>query len=181
MLSLPRQKSIELLYREHRAWLKDWLRVRLGCPQYAADLAQDTFVRLIQARQGATEAVKLKAPRAYLRVIAHGLMVDHWRRADLERAYAEALASRPEGFEPSPEHRLMVLEVLLRLDALLGRLKPRMREVFILVHIDNCTLAEVAERLSLSRATVERDLAAAMRHCYQQVFENVPLGEPVHG
>lgn len=177
MLSLPNYRTIEHWYREHRSWLRDWLRGRLGCAQQAADLAQDTFVRLIQSRQGAVEAIAVAAPRAYLTVIARGLMVDYWRRADLERAYAEALAARPEDVEPSPEHRALVLEALGRLDALLGRLKPRVRDTFVMVHVEHCTAPEVARRLGVSRATVERDLAVAMRHCYQQLFDIVgPCG-----
>ena len=44
----------------------------------AADLAQDTFVRLLQRR----EQLQLNAPRAFLRTVARGLVIDHWRREE---------------------------------------------------------------------------------------------------
>ncbi|WP_312155700.1 sigma factor, partial [Pseudomonas sp.] len=49
-MSLPETDSIiplEVLYGTHRGWLHGWLRRSLGCSQQAADLAQDTFVRLL--------------------------------------------------------------------------------------------------------------------------------------
>lgn len=43
----PQSLSVETLYSEHHGWLQNWLSRRLGCPSLAADLAQDTFVRLL--------------------------------------------------------------------------------------------------------------------------------------
>ena len=51
--------EVALLYQSHHAWLSGWLRSRVGCHEHAADLAQDTFVRLLRARQ----ASPLKEPR----------------------------------------------------------------------------------------------------------------------
>jgi len=48
----------------------------------AADLAQDTFVRLLRARQ----AAPLKQPRASLSSIARGLMIDQLRPGQATRA-----------------------------------------------------------------------------------------------
>ena len=41
------QQSLQQLYLEHSGWLNGWLRKRMGCTENAADLAQDTFVRLL--------------------------------------------------------------------------------------------------------------------------------------
>ncbi|MGH8360144.1 MAG: sigma factor, partial [Pseudomonas sp.] len=77
--------AVQTLYSNHHGWLNTWLRSRLGNAADAADLAQDTFVRLLQK----TERFELKAPRAFLRTIARGLVIDHWRREEIERAYLE--------------------------------------------------------------------------------------------
>lgn len=39
--------TVEGLYHAHHNWLTGWLRRRLGCPHSAADLAQDTYMRLL--------------------------------------------------------------------------------------------------------------------------------------
>ncbi|MFJ1571198.1 sigma factor [Pseudomonas sp. NPDC088322] len=40
--------DIHGLYVEHHAWLKRWLWQRMGCRSDAADLTQDTFLRLLR-------------------------------------------------------------------------------------------------------------------------------------
>ena len=67
---LPAPHAVDTLYRSHHAWLTAWLRRRLRDDHDAADLAQDTFVRLIAAR----DTPGLREPRAFLTRIAHGLV-----------------------------------------------------------------------------------------------------------
>ncbi|QHG67066.1 sigma-70 family RNA polymerase sigma factor [Pseudomonas putida] len=155
--------EVALLYQSHHAWLRGWLRSRVGCQEHAADLAQDTFVRLLRARQ----VSPLKEPRAYLSSIARGLMIDQFRRRTLERAYQESLALLPEGEVPSEEHRLVILDTLERLDRALHQLKPRTRQAFLLAQLDDLSIPQIALRLEVSRATVERDLAKALGACYR--------------
>lgn len=155
--------EVALLYQSHHAWLRGWLCSRVGCREHAADLAQDTFVRLLRARQIAP----LREPRAYLSSIARGLMIDQFRRRALERAYQESLALLPENEAPSEEHRLLILDTLERLDRALSQLKPRARQAFLLAQLDGLSVSQIALRLKVSRATVERDLAKAVGVCYR--------------
>lgn len=151
--------SIQALYSEHHGWLKAWLRSKLGNAADAADLAQDTFLRLL----GKGEALELHTPRAFLRTVARGLVIDHWRREELERAYREALAQVPEAEAPSPETRELVLE-------LLDCLKPKVRTAFLLAQCEGLSHREVAERMGISLRSVERYVADALFHCYQLRF-----------
>ncbi|MHC6227474.1 sigma-70 family RNA polymerase sigma factor [Pseudomonas sp. X10] len=155
--------EVDLLYQAHHTWLRGWLRARVGCQENAADLAQDTFVRLLHARQ----ASPLKEPRAYLSSIARGLMIDQFRRRALERAYQESLAHLPDGEVPSEEQRLIILDTLERLDQMLHQLKPRARQAFLLAQLDGMSIPQVARQLEVSRATIERDLAKALAVCYR--------------
>jgi len=155
--------EVDLLYRTHHSWLNTWLQRRVGFHAHAADLAQDTFVRLLKARH----AHPLKQPRAYLSSIARGLMIDQFRRRALEQAYLESLAHLPAAHAPSEEQRWMILDTLQRLDRLLMQLKPRVRQVFLHAQLDDMSCPKIAEQLGVSRATVERDLAKAMGVCYR--------------
>ncbi|NER60892.1 RNA polymerase subunit sigma, partial [Pseudomonas sp. MAFF212428] len=105
----PDHAALHALYSEHNGWLKNWLRARLGNASDAADLAQDTFIRVLTARNAQT----IREPRSYLGAIAHALMVDKFRRKALEQAYLAALATRPERVAESPEARLLILETLV--------------------------------------------------------------------
>ena len=49
---MSQSNIVEVLYQDHHSWLTGWLRRKLGCPQNAADLAQDTFIRAYRAIGG---------------------------------------------------------------------------------------------------------------------------------
>ncbi|MBA6115566.1 sigma-70 family RNA polymerase sigma factor [Pseudomonas sp. NC26] len=154
--------TVEGLYHAHHAWLTSWLRRRLGCPQSAADLAQDTYVRMLQAR----EAPQLVEPRAFLATVAKRVLCNHFRRQELERAYLEALAQVPENVAPSEEQKAIIFETLLALDRLLDDLPPLIKRTFLLAQVDGLGQAEIARELGISLATVKRYLNKAALRCY---------------
>ena len=153
--------SLTSLYRNHHGWLETWLRSKLGCTHQAADLAHDTFVRIL----GREECPAYREPRAYLTTIARGLLIDHWRRQDIERAWLETLAMAPQPLAPSPEEQALFLEALFHIDALLDQLKPTVREAFLLSQLDGLTYREIGERLGVGERMVKKYMAEAMMHC----------------
>ncbi|WP_296262669.1 MULTISPECIES: sigma-70 family RNA polymerase sigma factor [unclassified Pseudomonas] len=150
------------LYSDHHGWLNGWLRSKLGNAADAADLAQDTFVRLLNR----SELLELKAPRAFLRTVARGLVIDHWRREELERAYLEALAQLPEHETPSPESRELVFELLESIARMLDGLRPNVRRAFLLAQCEGMPYKQIAKHLGISLRSVERHVADALYHCY---------------
>lgn len=155
------------LYTEHHGWLHAWLRRKLGCSSHAADLAQDTFLRLLSQERRGTPVETLRQPRAYLATVAHGLVVNLWRRQEIERAWLETLASRPEPLAPSPEERALLVEALCELDALLDRLNPKARSAFLMARLDGLSYVEIAGHLGVSERMVKKYMAQAMLHCLQ--------------
>lgn len=152
---------IETLYGEHHGWLHGWLKRKLGNTHDAADLAHDTFIRLLTR----DNQFFGNEPRALLTHIAKGLVVDRWRRQDVERAYLETLSHLPELEAPSPEARWLILETLHRIDAMLREMPDRARRTFLLSQIDGLTYAEIAEQLEVSLITVKRDMRQAFLVC----------------
>ena len=157
------QQGVENLYTDHHGWLQGWLRRKLGNACDAADLAHDTFVRVMAARRLPTQLGE--EPRALLTHIAKGLVIDHWRRQDVERAYLDALARLPEPEVPSPETRLIIIEALMRIDAMLAGLPSHTREVFLLAQLDGLTLQQIAERTRMPVITVRRHIHKALVSC----------------
>ncbi|MGK5026128.1 sigma-70 family RNA polymerase sigma factor [Janthinobacterium sp. RB2R34] len=156
-------QAIAGLYSSHHGWLLRWLRGKLPCADQAADLAHDTFVRLLAAPPAAMPA--LREPRAYLTTVAQRLLIDHYRRLSLEQAWLEALAQQPELLMQSPEERLIILQALQRLDAMLDGLPDAVRSVFLMAHVDDLGYAEIATRLGISERTVKRHLVQAFEQC----------------
>lgn len=161
-MSSALSSTVEGLYHAHHNWLTGWLRRRLGCPQSAADLAQDTYVRLLQAR----EAPQLLEPRAFLATVAKRVLCNHFRRQELERAYLEALAQLPEAVAPCEESKAIIFETLLELDRLLDGLEPLVKRVFLMAQVDGLGQAEIGRALGISLATVKRYLNKAALRCY---------------
>ena len=155
--------DIRALYIDHHAWLLGWLRRRLHHGDSAADLAQDTFVHILGKPERLQE---LRQPRAWLSTVAHGLLVDRVRRQRVERAYLQAIAHLPEAGVPSPESQLILLETLVRIDALLDGLRPKVRMAFLMSRLEGLSYKEIAERLAISLSSVEKYMATAIRHCY---------------
>lgn len=154
---------VESLYLAHHGWLQGWLRKRLGNAADAADLAQDTFLRLLSNAPG--ERLDLKAPRAYLATIANRLSINLYRRRSLEQAYLAALAQTPEGLAPSLEHQALVLEALDEIDQVLALLPTKTRQAFLMAQLEGYTQEEIASRLNLSVRSVQRYLALAFEEC----------------
>ncbi|RZK04489.1 MAG: RNA polymerase subunit sigma, partial [Pantoea sp.] len=93
----PPDQRLSVLYREHRSWLENWLRHRVGNSWDAADLSQDTFLRVLSSAQKLEE---LREPRAYLLTVGKRLLSNFYSRRSLEAAYLEALAQLPEECVP---------------------------------------------------------------------------------
>ncbi|QOT78795.1 sigma-70 family RNA polymerase sigma factor [Cupriavidus basilensis] len=164
--ALPQsQQHVHALYSAHHRWLQGWLRRQLGNAFDAADLAQDVFLRLLHR-----EPCDIREPRTYLSTIARGLVIEHWRRRELELAWLETLAQLPAPQAPSPESRLLFLETLIAIDRILDALKPQVRKAFLWAQLEGLTCRQIAERLGVSLATAERYVAAALRHCYSLRF-----------
>ena len=159
-LAEPLQRQdIATLYADHHGWLQGWLRKRLGNAADAADLAQDTFVRLLSRAPG--EPLNFTAPRAYLATVANRLTINFYRRRSLEQAYLAALAQTPEDLAPSLEHQALVLEALDEIDQVLALLPAKTRQAFLMVQVEGYTQEEIASRLNLSVRSVQRYLARA--------------------
>lgn len=156
------QQQIHTLYTDHHGWLHAWLRKKLGNSWDAADLAHDTFIRMMDKHRLQQLG---EEPRAFLTHIAKGLMIDHWRHQEIERAYQETIALLPAMHTPSPETRLLILESLFRIDRMLQAMPTKTRTIFMLAQLDGLTYPQVASQLNLSLITVKRHMRKAFTTC----------------
>lgn len=152
------------MYVDHHSWLVSWLRRKLGGADQATDLAQDTFLRILAVQESRRE-LTLQEPRAYLTTIAHRLLINHVKRVSLEQAYLDVLSQMPEPETMSAETRMLILETLHEIDAMLDGLGNKVREAFLLSQLEGLTYAEIAERLGVTDRTVKRYMAAAFEQC----------------
>lgn len=155
------QEQVEILYSEHHNWLVGWLRRRLGDSCLAADLAQDTFVNVITGGR----SKEIREPRPFLATIARGLVANFHRRQLLETSYLELIASLPADSAPSPEIQFLAIEALRQIDQALNGLPDKVKEAFLLAHLEELSYAEIAQRLGVSSSSVKQYLTRANSHC----------------
>ncbi len=159
---LPLADQVADLYVEHSTWLRGWLRRRIGDSFTAADVAQDTFLSLLDGKTGAQE---IREPRPFLATVANRLLAHRHRRQLLETSYLEAIACLPEQTAPSPETRLVAVQSLQEIDRVLDGLPPKVREAFLLAHLAELSYAEIAQKLEVSASSVKQYLTRANREC----------------
>lgn len=160
---LQRQR-VQSYYEDHRPWLLSWLSKKTGSSVDAADLTQDTFVRVLQK----DDTAQVAEPRAYLTRIAHGIMVNFFRRRDIEHAYLQSLAALVASRQmvaPSEETRALQLEQLVAIDRMLHGLPPRVRAAFLMHRLEGMRYADIAADMGLSVISIKKYIARAVLHC----------------
>ena len=162
-MSAP-DSAISTLYCDHHGWLQGWLQRRLGNAADAADLAQDAFVRLL-GRSAFPRFDSVAEARGYLRSIGKGLCIDLWRHREVEKAWLEALAAQPQAFVPSLEHQAIVIESLLEVGRMLGRLPYKAATAFVMAQVEGLPYREIAVHLNVSERMVKKYIAQAMLQC----------------
>lgn len=159
--------NVSTLYASHANWLQEWLRRHTRCPQRAADLAQDTFCRLIEM----SDAALVREPRSYLVTVARRILVDDIRRREVERAYLAVYAARyGEADHLTPERIAEAAQLLSTILCLLESLPDKPRRAFILIRFDGLRYAAAAAALGVSERMVKRYVAQVYAHCYALAY-----------
>ncbi|EEP0997969.1 TPA: sigma-70 family RNA polymerase sigma factor [Salmonella enterica subsp. diarizonae] len=153
--------SLESLYSTYHGWLKYWLTCKLQSAFDADDVAQDTFLRVINGESLTT----IRDPKSFLCTVARRVMIDLFRRNALEKAYLEMLARLPETQAPSAEEKQLHLEALQLVDQMLDGLSSKARNAFLLSQFDGLSYSEIASRLNVSVSSVKKYVAKATMHC----------------
>ncbi|MCS3467702.1 RNA polymerase sigma-70 factor (ECF subfamily) [Pseudomonas sp. JUb42] len=161
MSSFTHTSAVQRIYEQHHSWLNGWLKGKLHNACDAADVAHDTFVRILVSRN----AMQIREPRDYLTTIARGLVIDRYRRRAIEAAYLEALAARPEVTEISEEDKAVVIETLVAVDKTLASLGARVQKIFMLSQVEGLSYQQIADELSLSLTTVKKYMVRAFTEC----------------
>ena len=161
------------LYHEHHPWLLQWLYKKLECSWQSADLAQDTFVRLMTSSACQSQIQQLNQPRSFLATVARRVLIDHFRRKSLEQAWLEQLALQPESVTISVEEQTVILETLCRIDDMLENLGDKVRQTFLMSQLEGMKYAEIAQALGVSVSSVKKYMARATEHCLLFMLEEM--------
>lgn len=154
--------QIARLFAEQKNALQAFVARRTGSAQVAADLTQESFLRL--ARLPADKQID-NLP-AFLFTIASNLVRDHQRQM-IRR-------ERLDGGEPSDElpcarpgadEQLAAQQEQALMHDAIQALPEATRHIFLLYHVDECTYREIGARLNVTPRSVEYQLRRALIEC----------------
>ncbi|MGY2262544.1 sigma-70 family RNA polymerase sigma factor [Pseudomonas sp. SDO55104_S430] len=149
---------LENYYRE----LVCFLNAKLGSREVAEDVVHDAYLRVLER----SSDTPIEQPRAFLYRTALNLVIDDHRRNALRQAESlDVLDTEERYFSPSPLSNLDHGQRLDMLQRALAELPALCRESFMLRKLDGLSHPEIAERLGISKALVEKHIVNAMKHC----------------
>jgi RNA polymerase sigma-70 factor (ECF subfamily) len=150
----------------HWSALHQYVLRRVNDPTLAADIAQETYLRLASLPAN----TMLLNARAYLFTTAANLVTDHLRSTAVRghSVPADGLETLADP-EPQAEVKLLSREALGVLQDAVAGLAPRTRQVFELHKFDQLSYVEIGQQLGISRNTVMVHMTRALAHCRDAV------------
>ncbi|MCX7103591.1 MAG: RNA polymerase sigma factor [Methylobacter sp.] len=164
------EEDVSRIFLDASSQLHRFLTRRVQCPETAADLAQEVYLRLPQMQATVVSEVGV---RAWLFRVASNLSIDHLRS---QRRHAELL-NQFCGNEteidkaPSLYRAVMDRDRLKQVQNALKELPDQCAEALYLSRIEGYSHAEIANQLGISKSLVEKHVARALNHCRQVVDE----------
>lgn len=150
--------DINRLYRSEAPKLLRFFGKRLG-PDQAADLVQESFLRLVRRTQAPDP---IASPSGYLQRIAQNLV-----RNPAEATARRQLAQHAEFDEANhgghdPVAALEARDLLERLDMCVAKLKPKTRAIFLAHRVEGLSYRQIADRTGLTVKGVEKQMSKAL-------------------
>jgi RNA polymerase sigma factor (sigma-70 family) len=167
---------VERLCRAHEAQLLAYLTQMLGRPELAREVAQDTFERL--HRMYRPEQVAF--PRAMLFKVATNFALMQLRRRRLENAMISGAAGMEEVPDPrvGPDRQAMADQIGQHLVNVIKDLRPTLRNVFVMAHVQGKPRKEIAETLGISEKRVDKRMTKALKACRDRLsLHGIDLAE----
>lgn len=156
------------LFDRYAVDVRRFLASRVACEATAADLTQETFLRLVKM----PDLAVIDNARTYLFRIAANLATDHLRALVRRRTSCgeqdEALLACPDR-SSTPEAALLAKEELAEVLLALDELSPLCRRILVLNRFEGLSHRDIAHRLEICVSTVEKNLARALNHCRKRL------------
>ncbi|MEO5955209.1 MAG: sigma-70 family RNA polymerase sigma factor [Nitrospiraceae bacterium] len=155
------------LFQQYYGELLRFLTAKLGCREQAADVVQDTFLRV----RGLNDLAGIAQPRAFLYKTALNLSVDLFRRQRIrgERMTQLDMTEGLPSAVPRQDDAVEAKERVQLLQDAIAELPPKCRQVFLLHKFMELSHAEISGRLGISKNMVEKHVMKAMTHCRRRV------------
>lgn len=179
VLATAKERFLAELMSEQGPGLQRYLARKLDSPEDAAEIAQETFLRLHRMRSPET----LDNARAYLFQTATNLATDQLRRRSLHHRYLnrergslqnEDAAVEERSDTLSPEHVLAARQKLQAIMRAVEELPLPVRQAFLLHRRSGLSYEAIAREMGVSVSSIEKYILQALRHCRKRMARLYP-------
>ena len=158
---LERREDLIEQLTAHEPQLLQYLASILGRIDVAREVVQDTYERIHKAYK----PEDLMFPRAMLYKIATNFALMRLRRVRLENSVITGSHGMEKIADESapPDKRAMAEEINERLVQAIKELRPSLRAVLVMAHVQGVARKDIAERLGISLKRVDKRMTKALR------------------
>jgi RNA polymerase sigma factor (sigma-70 family) len=156
--------KLSRVYLDSRPALQRFLVIATNCPDTAADLVQELYLRLPLLNPIPSSDIAI---RAWMFRVAANLAVDNFRKTKRQNELLLEHANNTDNHSItrySPEARVLTQDQLLHLELALEELPPLCSQILYLSRIEGLPHQAIAEQLGISKSWVEKQLVRAIAH-----------------
>lgn len=130
-------------------------------PEKCKDVVHDVFLNIWQRKQ----EIELRSVPGYLLTATRYHIYNQLRAAKLSLTYVADYTELDQLTQSAPaEEKIRLQELDKDIDSILNKLPKRCVEIFKMSRFEQLSNQEIADRLSISKRTVENQLALAVKH-----------------
>ena len=157
-LSEGSRTAFDWLFIRYQPKVVAFLKACTGDEEQARDIAQDIFFNIWKDRAKLSE---VRSFEGYLFQMARFSVYNYYDHLDVVKKYVEEGKTQSEVTDAGPEEKLKERQIRARIAETVRSMPQRRREIFVMSRWGGYSNDEIAERLNISKRTVENHLTAA--------------------
>ena len=159
-------KAFDMLYIQYSPRLKHFLTGFIKNQDEASDMTQDIFYKIWTNRETIS---KVDSFKAYLFRMARNMIYDYYEHSLIEENYQQKEQNTP-AYGDLIEEELYAKELSLLIDIAVEKMPAQRRSIFIMSRKDGLSNEEIAQRLNISKRTVENHMTQALAELRKIVY-----------
>jgi RNA polymerase sigma-70 factor (ECF subfamily) len=154
------ESAYEMLFKEYYQLLVMFANKYLFDIEASKELVQDLFVHIYEKRENLIINSSLKS---YLFRSVHNRSLNLINALKIKNKYVEHIERTTSANANSIENEMNKTELEHAIYKAIGELPPKCRDIFKLNRFEGLTNSEIAEKLKLSKRTVETQISKALK------------------
>ena len=165
------RRALSVFYHRYSPLLAAYIRARVGDPQDAEEVLQDTLFAFLEAIRDFHWQASIKT---FLFSICHHKVVDYYRRKKLKQLVFSRAPNLELLVSPllSPEEELDMTILKGKIAKALSGLLPHYRTILVSKYMDNLSVADIAKKFAVSFKSAESQLFRA-RKAFVELFLSI--------